>query len=42
MLRFAILLAVPLIVASRELARVHAVTEALVRLLTPIRYYGTW
>jgi beta-lactamase regulating signal transducer with metallopeptidase domain len=32
-LRFAILLAVPLMVASTELARVHAVTEALVRLL---------
>ena len=32
-LRFAILLALPLIVASTELARVHAVTEALVHLL---------
>jgi hypothetical protein len=32
-LRFAIFLAVPLIVASREVLRVHALTETLVRLL---------
>jgi len=33
LLRFAILLAVPLLVASTELSRVHSITEALVRLL---------
>jgi hypothetical protein len=32
-LRFAVLLTIPLIVASAEVARIHAVTEALVRFL---------